>query len=456
MLNYFLALSPIKGPVELLEHYGLLSVDQIFEAVSGLPARKIFRLSEDLESLVRPNARATGHADIGTFNFLASSSIRGDLLCTAWGCKSRKLATLSRIAALYADQVCLPISTGIIKQDSAENREELGTALATISVMRPLIESGLVILTPPGGECYCPECLKSSGIPMRQLRRKATAFWREHADRFQAIYRPPSIGETGPVVELTGPTDFLEHRMIYELFESPKWEPHRFQHVGGKPGAILSPSLLKRSNLLEGLCFSELTWDLVAQQIYGLKYGTKHLTDLPGEAEFYSASGDQMQQGMAALCEALTHSIPLLPEIPLRTLIQVRQQEADAFVAYRAALGGILRNHVQPGRPISARDAQQICGDELSPKLAELRMTAKALTRSTRQKAIAKVTTSAAVLGIGVFGGLLPASLKTILGAVGGISLLREVAETLASLERYPSQVRSHNLFFLLRLEQSI
>src|SRR5262249_48644944 len=158
----------MQESVELLERYGLLTPDHIWNAVFRLPTRAIFRLSEELEPLVRANSVPTVQSDIGTFNFLASTSMRGDLICRGWSCKSRKLATLARLAALYADQVCLPISTGVIKHDSFENREGLGLALATISVMRPLIESGLVILTPPGNECYCPKCLNRAGVPMKE------------------------------------------------------------------------------------------------------------------------------------------------------------------------------------------------------------------------------------------------------------------------------------------------
>jgi hypothetical protein len=444
----------MQEAIELLERHKFSSADKVWETVYRLPTAKIFSLSEEVSSVVRVTAAAEPTADIGTFNFLASASMRGDLLCSAWGCKSRKLATLARVAALYADQLCLPVSTGIIRHDTYENREELGSALAAMTVMRPLIECGLAILTPPGGECYCPTCLKEAGIPLTQLQRKATHFWRKQAARFRTVYRPPH-GDDGPMLELSGPDAFLEHALQLELRELPEWAPRRLGFIDGKRGARLSDSVVKRSKLLEKTFFSELTWDLVAQQIYGLRYGTKHITDLPGEAEFYAELGSEMQQSMAALCKALLHSVPLLPELPLGTLIRVRQKETDAFVAYRAALGGILRNHVRPGAPISAKLAQQICGDELAPRLAELRMTQKSLTKSARQKAVAKITTSAAVMGMGVFGGFLPASLKAILGAIGGASLVKEMAETLFSLEKNPSQVRSHNLFFLLRLEQS-
>jgi hypothetical protein len=79
--------------------------------------------------------------------------------------------------------------------------------------------------------------------------------------------------------------------------------------------------------------------DLIFQQLYGYQYGTKYLTDLPGEAEFLGASSpnDELRRKTAALCGELVHSVPLLREVPLPTVLRIRQEDPGSLVLYRQA-----------------------------------------------------------------------------------------------------------------------
>lgn len=59
-----------------------------------------------------------------------------------------------------------------------------------------------------------------------------------------------------------------------------------------------------------------------------------------------------------------------------------------------------------------------------------------------------------AVVAIGVHSGLLPNQLEQIVKAIGGLKVLAEVAETVASVQKNPLAVRNSNLYFLLKLRQ--
>jgi uncharacterized surface protein with fasciclin (FAS1) repeats len=67
---------------------------------------------------------------------------------------------------------------------------------------------------------------------------------------------------------------------------------------------------------------------------------------------------------------------------------------------------------------------------------------------------LVKTAATSAVLGLGVFGGLVPAQMLELLKALGPVKVFADLAEAYSSIEKNTAEVRSHNLYFLLRLKQ--
>jgi hypothetical protein len=60
----------------------------------------------------------------------------------------------------------------------------------------------------------------------------------------------------------------------------------------------------------------------------------------------------------------------------------------------------------------------------------------------------------AVVVAFGAYSGLLPAHLKELCAAMGGLKLVEALTDSLISMEKNPTKVRNSNLYFLLRLRQ--
>ncbi len=107
--------------------------------------------------------------------------------------------------------------------------------------------------------------------------------WRMKA-ALQCTANPREDGEDqGPSFRIEGPTEFLEHGGIFKVaWEIPDWLPGWRRLTQEKK---LSKAALRKSEIVSDI-FDELAKDLAIEQVLGLKYDAKYLTNLPGEAPY--------------------------------------------------------------------------------------------------------------------------------------------------------------------------
>jgi hypothetical protein len=140
--------------------------------------------------------------------------------------------------------------------------------------------------------------------------------------------------------------------------------------------------------------------------------------------------------------------------VPVRTILKLRASEAEAFQSYRSTLTGIVRNHVGTGKSVGEAEAKEIYLDVLKPTLDALQVQATNIRKNQFKKGILKAAASSVLIGLGIYGGVLPSQLADLVKAIGGFSVAKDLAETFGAIEKNPTEVRNHNLYFLLRLKQ--
>lgn len=442
--------------VAVLEKFDIVSANNADERIFRSPLSKIQQLSDELKAALYQLRHVQSHEltddSLDAFNFLASSSMRGDSTCQAWECRSKKLDLLGRFAALYADCVIVPfpVPSPDSLEDSPWGRMRLADRIKLIVVLRPLIEAGLVRLVEPQFH-YCAEHAIQAKRQTRKISRATTKFCERELVHFTATYQPPQSNRPA-MVSLDGPDEYLEHGHTVVVFpRPPDWAPTKIRAREFK----VSRKLLKSSGLVHDL-YSRIADDLVMQQLYGIRYNARYLTDLPGEADVAATFNekDDLSQRTAALVAALAHSVPLFSDVPLAKVVRIRKEVQESLTLYRAALSEIVKSHVNSGEDISPKKAGQIYREELEPQITRLKIEANNYTCTSRRRAITRLGLPFIAIGLSFYSGLLPEGLSELFKAIGGITLLREVADTLTSMERYPAQIRNHNLYFLLRLSE--
>ncbi len=372
------------------------------------------------------------------------------------GLQAKKNLPSVEISALYADKTVVPLPLGILLADESEYsiRRLLGGTILCIQQMRPMVEAGIMTLAPQELP-YCDRHLREALPDYSNLEKAARDLYRENEDRF-AVYSeaPESQDDDSPAFTIKGPSDFLEHgQMGRDFYEVPRWLKG---WRGRKRQKKLSKAMVRRSDLVSEL-FDDMAFDVAIQQVLGLKYDAKYLTNLPGEAMILSRlnpADDYFARCRETLCAELTHEVPLLADIPMRTVLRVRSEEPEAFLQYRAAMDSIVSGYIKRRRVVGRKEAREIYSDILRPEILRLDSQAKAIRRATIRKATAKAVVAAGVVGLGIFGGFLPTQMAEIIKAVGGVSLLRELGEAFAAVEKNPAEIKNSNFYFLLRLAQ--
>jgi hypothetical protein len=449
----------VDRTIRLLEKNGIFTDETADDFALRSPLDRVRGLVEQIRNSVYTKSReeVARHEEnpTHTFNFIPSRSIRGET-CGHWPCARSKLASLARYAALYADRLLLPLKVpppGRI-EDSVWSRDGVAFTIKEILLLRPLVESGIVTLVTPDFH-FCEKCAEGAKAQVRMIDREVDALYQARRREFAASYTPMT-GQIARLVAgyatLTGPANYLEHGTSVCVFHNtPAWVP---PHRASTP-TRLSRSTLEKSGLIRRV-FKEMAWDVVFQQFYGVRFDGKYLTDLPGEAEFMHriSRGDEVVESTAALAAQLTHSIPLFAGVSVATILRIRREGSEPLILYRAALTQIVKDLLVKGERITPARAREIFRDILEPQLAKLKAEAAARRRSATRKAVVKVGIPALVVSVGVLGGFLPAAISELLKAVGGVAMATSIGEALASLEKNPAEVRSHNLYFLLRISQ--
>ncbi len=444
--------------LEVLENRGLVSAESVERFFNDWPFADVQQVRDELDAgLEYDPGIGQNIPTVGDpFNFVASASMRGDFGCSNWECRLDKIRLLARYSALYADNVVVPLPLGIFYRDEHEYhiRHLLSGTILCVQHLRPLVESGIVSFAHQEFR-YCNKHLHLALPEHLSIAKAARNLYLENRQRFTVFAEPPEDeGDDQPAFNIEGPPEFLEHgRIIKVLYEVPGWFSSWARLKRRKQ---LSSVTAGKSHLIEEI-FDELARDVAIQQALGLRYDAKYLTNLPGEAlvlSRFNAEDSYFAHCRNVLCASLTHSIPLLEDLPIKTVLKVRATEPDAFIQYRAAVGKIVSEYIKERKVVGKKEAQEIYSDILLPEVLKLNSEARAARRAALKKAAAKTLIAAGVVGVGVFGGFLPAQLADLIKTIGGLGLVRELGEAFASIEKNPSQIRNNNFYFLLRLSQ--
>ncbi|HWZ99516.1 MAG TPA: hypothetical protein VN025_17295 [Candidatus Dormibacteraeota bacterium] len=444
----------------LLERHGLITADQIESAAKRWTQKQAHDLRDELfEALSAEKAAVSSPKSditIGKFRFFASASIRGDFGCEESYCRIAKAANLARYAALYCETVFVPVRLDMHEHGNEDNgawfRSHLAGTVLSLNELRPASESGIVKLVPEG-LFFCQNCEREASQNFTESAEVAKQFLLKNEKEFTAEYFPPNDDLPLPRVVIKGPEEYLEHGQIVRIYSMlPQWA-QELQSQGGKTSSYqLGETEIRKSGVVRSI-LSALAGDAAFQHSYALRYGAKCLTNLEGQAQVLRAFNDDdyMAQCTSVLLANMTHSVPMLDELPIATAVRIRKEDPESFLRYRAAIGKVFSDYVESKKFVNPREAKGIYTDILLPEVLRLKAQVKSLRKSNIKEAAKKLTFSAAVVTIGLIGGL-PAQIAAALKVAGTTNLLRDAHDIFSRADKSSSDVKNENFYFLLRL----
>jgi len=268
---------------------------------------------------------------------------------------------------------------------------------------------------------------------------------------FKAVFQLPEKSPSGrSTVYLDGPEELLEHGSLVWLFdEGPNWRSNSWRY--DKDGCVELRG--KRKLYFIEKIFNSIANNTTFYLAYGQEHKARLLTDLAGDTYILDMiSEDEKFKSTSKAMEFLNHSIPLLADVPLATLIRIRSEERDSFESYRRAITSLTAEVLSGSADLSIEGARDAFKGKLEPQIARLK-TEIDLERSRQSRRIGLGASAlAASVVIGAYGGfpiLVTGALTAAAAMVGG-RLLTDAAKSVCE---HGSDLRQHNdLYFLLRL----
>ena len=200
--------------------------------------------------------------------------------------------------------------------------------------------------------------------------------------------------------------------------------------------------------------FTKIAENMTFYFAYGLKRRARYLSDISGETDFldWMTSDDEEMTTKTGLLRELQHTVPVLGELPIATILRIRQQEKDAFEAYRQAVSR-MSSSILTAQNLSRKEVREMLRDAIEPELRRMNRDLRTYRRIRRSQGIGAAMSTAAGVILGAYAGLPSiASLPLAAGAglVGG-RLAAKAAEEACS--HGPEFKQKNDLYFLLRLK---
>ena len=439
---------------EVLDRVGLKQLPDLAKTEEWEEA-DFRRIHEQLYAALMPSALSSAKADEGVldpFRFVASASMRGDAGCSEPLCRYQKLDFLARYAALYATSVVIPI--GLPSPEHLDNlsyiKPRILQALFTLLSGKVLINSGRLLPTIMRTTHHCEHEIDF----VREVREAISEYmdWAaaKFASEFTVRYQRPDKSPSGlPSIYIDGPEEFLEHgALVYRELDGkePKLSARRKYDSDG----MIAIRGKQKIPFLWPI-FEQIGQNSSFYLAYRMHKNVRLLTDMAGEAIFLRDLGDDAEfASNASGLQALTHALPLLSDMSIETLLRIRDEEREAFEAYRMNISAMSKTVMSQG--MSTAEGHEYFASQIAPSLEKLKREIALERKRQKTRVAVGVASIAAGVAIGAFGGLpVMASVPAAaLGTVIGGKLLTKAVES--RCEHGEDLRQNNDLFFLLRL----
>ena len=424
---------------------------------------EIVELDRELAEIIdkSPEVPAPKPQDIAGFDFWPNGELTASATsfasCQHASCRANRVERLARFATMWADSVYLPQYFGIFAEDydDASWRIIMLGNLRALLTAEPAIRAGILRVSPEGYH-LCPSCGpkvspdfdETSRLLAEAKRSLHDAYIGQVEAQFQATGRNYAVLFVGPEDLLPGGPSRIGIRTPDEPLT---WLPQKVREQA-ESGRDVSYDI-PRKRLRESGAFARLIGliqeDILHQHLACSRQGTKYLTNRRADTVFLDAINDNenFTAWNAVLSQYLQYEMPVLSEVPLRELIELRTKDYDHFLVYRDTMKSVIREHIA-GRPaITGKEAAEIYDDVIRPALNKMNQKLRSVRDKLSNKLHRDIKIAGGILAVGLTSGLVapPAAISAAAAAPFVVSAARKALERSDASD----ELKSDNLYFL-------
>lgn len=188
--------------------------------------------------------------------------------------------------------------------------------------------------------------------------------------------------------------------------------------------------------------------DLLMQNLYAIQ-GFHYLTDREIDFEVLAAVNDPVTtENSHALLSGLSHTVPLIRDATISSLVKLRCNEGEAFRVYRDKLNNVLRD-LQSESTLTEARVRQAFQNAIEPELNKMDRVVRENKRLLIGQLRQDMVFGAGAVSVGLFSGLLPSTVGQVFAALGGFKIVTGMLEKTNELVKEPSDVRKNSCYFL-------
>jgi hypothetical protein len=396
--------------------------------------------------------------------FAHSSSVSlggGRFPCMGIDCRTKRVQELAQFAAFYSDKIYIRnyFSNYLSHADDADldtAKKQIKDDISLLLYLRPLIVSGKIIpVTPPN---HCIHCLvkESFGADADERFNRVE---RKLLSRYGKEVEHTAFWHEGKLfVRAVGPKYLLEHPTNYVFSEIPepiKNSPNLLSIINSGGDARLPRNIVRAIDGDRGFA-NNTTINIAFELATSQQLGTSYLTERPIDIDIlHEISGnEEIHRRNQIIREHLTCLVPIVENVTPSKLLELRNNEEDAFIIFRSALNKTVDEYIRNNKNFTAQDAKAIYGDIIEPKLSKLNSTVRSAKQTYLKNTSAKMIAWGGAITLGVYAGFLPSELVAAAAALGVVPLLAGLANDIMTQNTSEEQVRKEDFYFLWKLSQ--
>lgn len=392
------------------------------------------------------------------FSFIANTSLSGGASsCANLECRLDKLDELVSFASLYADVIYInnpfePLYFSWENSHISHIKSELLTAICQYFYLKPYLSLGIIKYS-SGYMSLCSHHHETLAKPLAEKINKKeqelTTIFNEHflsnctisLDKF----------DNGEIfIEVLDKSNIIEHGRTYlHFYRKPKSKYLR--KLSQKDTKhVFSREEIEQENILPSIVFP-LVNDIIEQEWISYFYNSSLLLDNKDKIKISGQlSSETMSINANTFTESVNHYLPTIHCRDPLEIIKLREREDESFKVYRDKLHKLLLDAPKQKQEYFP----EIFRDTVLPEINLINKKLKDYQIKKRNNLRDKLFFGSGAVAFGLYSGVLPSNIGSILAAIGGGSAIVSSMIDYKSAFLSKDEIRSSDYYFLWQLSK--
>lgn len=434
---------------------GLCTQNNIIQFVDSLSNESLFELIETIYLSTKYHFPPPSSAN-ENFSFVANSTLSGNTLhCSNIQCRLEKLDELASFTSLYADVVYINNPFEKLYQtwstlDINTIKYEASSSIVQYYYLKPYFSLGLIRYA-FGYVSLCSYHHETLAKPLidkiAHKELELVNILHEHFIESCSI----TLGKYPngiPFIEVKDNSNIIEHGRIYYQINGLIKSNFLQNLIKTKNSHIFSRKEIIQEDILS-LVINPLVTDFSEQEWISYFYKSSLLVDNQRKNSLFSAlSTDTIELNAIAFNHSVDHYLPTIHSNDPLEIINYRLKEEEAFKVYRDKLHKLLINAPKQ----DPKYIPEMFRDIILPEINVINKKMKDFQSRKKINLRDKLLFGSGAITFGLYSGILPSNIGSILAAIGGGSAIVSSMIDYKNAFFSKDEARANDYYFLWEL----